>query len=125
MTDSHMAALAAAWIADWVSSKSPEPGDARDRVWELCQDEPDSALQFVLEVLRRDHSDKILEVLSAGPLEDILAKHGERMIEQVETEARSNPLFARLLGSVWQNEMSDPDWRRVQAVWDRRGWDCL
>jgi hypothetical protein len=47
------------------------------------------------------------------------------MIERVETEARSNPLFAKLLGGVWQNEMPDHIWRRVQAVWDRRGWDGI
>jgi hypothetical protein len=122
MVDSDVSALAEAWIAHRLADVH---GDVFGAVWDLCLDEPEKAFQFVLEVLRRDHSNKIQESLSAGPLEDILAKHGERMIERVEAEARSNPLFAKLLGGVWQNAMSDEVWRRVQAVWDRRGWDGI
>ena len=123
MIDPDLSALADACIALWLSDAPERVGNASDRAWDLCMEQPERAFQFVLEVLRRDHSNKILQVLSAGPLEDILAKHGEQMIGRVESEARSNPLFAKLLGGVWQNEMSDPVWRRVQAVWDRRGWD--
>jgi hypothetical protein len=125
MIDSDLSLLAETWIAEWLLRDAAQIGDARDRAWDLCQDEPERAFRFILEVLRHNQSDKILGALSAGPLEDILAKHGERMIERVEAEAKSNPLFARLLGGVWQNEMPDNIWQRVQAVWDRRGWDGI
>jgi hypothetical protein len=125
MTKLDLATLAEAWIAHRLARTPDARDDTFDTVWRLCLDEPEQAFQFVLEVLRRDHSNKIQGALSAGPLEDILAKHGERMIDRVEAEAQSNPLFAKLLGGVWQNEMSDEVWRRVQAVWDRRGWDGI
>ena len=64
-------------------------------------------------------------MLSAGPLEDLLAYHGHLIIDRVEAEARRKPLFAKLLGGVWQNIMPDDIWTRVQAVWDRRGWDGI
>ncbi len=63
------------------------------------------------------------EVLSAGAVENLLGYHGEQFIERVEAEARTNPKFASLLGGVWQSSMSDELYSRVQAVWDRRGWD--
>jgi hypothetical protein len=45
------------------------------------------------------------------------------MIQYIEQEAKADPSFARLLGGVWQNAMTDDVWNRLQAVWDRRGWD--
>jgi len=74
-------------------------------------------------VLDKEPSPKILESLAAGPLEDLLARHGATVIGRVEGEAKSNPAFATVLGGVWQSTMSDEIWERVQAVWDRRGWD--
>jgi hypothetical protein len=128
MSDAELEALAEDWIADWSTPQGPrqtELGGSFDIAWELCRDTPERALDFVLAVLRRNHSNRVLESLSAGPLEDILATHGERMIDRVEAEARSNPMFARLLGGVWQNKMPDHIWARVQAIWDRKGWDGI
>ena len=65
------------------------------------------------------------ENLSAGPLEDLLVYHGHEVIDRVESEARSNPKFASLLGGVWKNAMADDIWRRIQGVWDRRDWDGI
>jgi hypothetical protein len=65
----------------------------------------------------RDQSQAIKQVLSAGPIEDLLAKHGETFINRVEAETRKDPLFAKVLGGVWQNSMGDAVWKRVQAVW--------
>jgi hypothetical protein len=126
MVDSDLGLLAEAWVAEGLdASRRAAIGDAHDRAWDLCQDKPEKAFQLVLEVLRRNHSNEILKVLAAGPLENILAKHGEAMIERVEAEAKSNPLFAKLLGGVWQNDMPEHIWNRVQKVWDRRGWDGI
>ena len=96
-----------------------------DREYDLMNEEPVEILRLILKVLSIDNSNEIQEVLSAGPLEDLLAKHGDAMIEAVEKEAKLNPLFAKLLGGVWQNSMTDDIWARVQAVWNRRGWDGI
>ena len=65
------------------------------------------------------------EVLAAGPIEDLLAKHGADFIDRVEAEARNDPNFAKVLGGVWKNEMPADVWARLQAVWDRKGWDSV
>jgi hypothetical protein len=127
MHEAEVNALAAAWVLYW---KSPEGSAARaelshasDRVWDLTHEDPDGAWQLILAIDRAEPSSAIREVLSAGPLEDLLCNHGEAIIERVEHEAKVNPSFARLLGGVWQRRMSESLWSRVQAVWDRSGWD--
>lgn len=124
-----LAALAEGWLSYWLA---PENSPTRvafswvvDREYDLVREEPEVALSLILEILRRNQSPQILEVLSAGPLEDVLAKHSERMIDAVEKEAKTNSSFATLLGGVWRNEMSNSVWARVQAAWDRRGWDGI
>jgi hypothetical protein len=66
-----------------------------------------------------------MQGLSAGVIEDLLSRNGTEMIPLVEAEARSDPSFAKLLGGVWKNKMTDEVWSRLQAVWDRRGWDGI
>ncbi|CAN7428320.1 hypothetical protein LJR129_002740 [Acidovorax sp. LjRoot129] len=119
--------LAECWIAYWQADKSSPDKEALswvfDREWDLVRNEPLLAWSMILEILKLDTSNKIQEVLSAGPLEDLLDKHGYLVIELVEAEAKKNPKFAQLLGGVWESSMAEEIWARVQAAWDRRGWD--
>ena len=87
------------------------------------EEDPEHAWSAILAALEDPRMEASLGVLAAGPLEDLLSMHGERFIDRVETTARSNPKFAWLLGGVWQHTMAEDVWSRVQAVWDRRGWD--
>jgi hypothetical protein len=57
-----------------------------------------------------------MALLAAGPLEDLLAHHGELWIDRVEAQAQADPKFNYLLGGVWQNQMTEDVWQRVQAV---------
>jgi hypothetical protein len=123
MNDPDLNALAEKWLAYVRAPESQRANPVQE--WSLVREKPELAWQLILEILRRDNSSGVLEDLSAGLLEDLLVYHGKAMIDRVEAEARSNPLFAKLLGGVWQNEMPDHIWRRVQAVWDRRGWDGI
>ncbi len=91
----------------------------------LVEDAPERAWDTILSILANPRAEPILGVLAAGPLEDLLSHHGEAFIERVEACASSDPKFAWLLGGVWQFLMSDDIWRRVQAVWNRKGWDGI
>jgi len=127
MNDRDVQSLATEWVAFW---RAPEGSDERellswttDKEWELIRESPQDGWNLILAILRLDSSSAIQEVLAAGPLEDLLSYHGESMIDTVESEARTNPRFASLLGGVWKNSMSEAVWSRVQAAWDRKGWD--
>jgi hypothetical protein len=128
MNQAELCSLADAWINYWHAPKG-SPGReinawAAD-LYDLEHNEPEMLWLLILEIHRRDQSAAIQEVLSAGPIEDLLTKHGENFIDRVQAEARKDPLFAKVLGGVWQNRMSDAVWKRLQSVWDRRGWDGI
>jgi Family of unknown function (DUF6869) len=120
-------------VRDWVALAHEEEGSAEydrhfaayDVVSDMVHERPDDAWNFILEALKLDASVAVVEVLSAGPLEDLLGYHGDRVIAHVEREARNNPAFAKLLGGVWRGQMTPEIWARVQSVWDRRGWDGI
>ena len=117
MTASDRQRLAASWL---LMQTTPALGAAREdlawvveKVWDLCDDAPNDALEFIFAVLDRDASHATLAILCAGPLEALLRKHGPRIIGRVERRARRDPNFARLLGHVWQSALPKAIWARV------------
>jgi hypothetical protein len=89
------------------------------KIWDLCDDAPNEAFDFILGVLEEDASSSGMAILAAGPLEALLRKHGPRMIGRVERRARRDPRFAELLGCVWKNAMSNKIWTRVETACHR------
>jgi len=65
---------------------------------------------------------EVCGVLAAGPLEDLLSIDGEQFIERCEDLARRDRRMAWLLGGVWQFEMTDEIWNRVQTAADNSHW---
>jgi hypothetical protein len=117
------------WIAlqytDPKSSEYEQRFAAFEPVWDMTHKQPQEAWYFILAVMETDGSDRIMQSLSAGPLEDLLVYHGPALIDQVEATAKTSPKFASLLGGVWQNAMRQDIWDRVCAIRDRRGWDGI
>lgn len=72
--------------------------------------------KFVLRAYKKDLSQEVIGILSAGALEDVLAVKGEEYIGRIELLAANDQRFKYLLGGVWQNAMSDEIWSRVQAA---------
>lgn len=119
--------VAKAWVEMWdIDIDAPERKQYEwvdDYEYEVVYEKPDQALDLVLEILKQPISNKTKEVLAAGPLEQVLAVHGSKIIQRVEQLAKTNQKFANLLGGVWQNDMSEEVWKRIQKVWVRKGWD--
>ena len=85
-------------------------------MYDAVHDEPEIAWPAILQILERELTEDQTSVLAAGPLEDLLAVHGLQFIERVEREAERSPRFNHLLGGVWQNQMSQEIWERVQKA---------
>jgi hypothetical protein len=105
------------WIARFATPEAEK--DARlDWVWvcteDLCRQDPQLGLDFVLKVLKRHPAPD--PKLAAGPLEDLLADSGPAIIERVEAEARRDAKFCHLLGGVWRSHMPDEIWDRVNQL---------
>lgn len=80
-------------------------------------------MDFVLAVLASKPSHKVIEVLAAGPLEDLLGYQGPNIIDRVEDEARRSPEFRHLLGGVRKSGfMTDDVWQRMIKVAPERWW---
>lgn len=71
---------------------------------------------FILAVLSKSPPQQVLDVLAAGPLEELLGYAGAEYIDKIEEEARSNPPFRYLLGGVWQHGTPDDIWHRVEIA---------
>src|SRR5437879_4712552 len=92
-------------IDGWIHLQSTDPNSkeydklfwAYEEVYKLVAVDPNEAWNFVLRTLQRDQSPKVMENLSAGPLEDLLAGWGDEVIDRVENEAKTSGLFAQLL----------------------------
>jgi hypothetical protein len=113
--------LIATWIKHHKDSRaSGAVPDDTFWAWEeldhLCSTDPTTALATILTILATDQSDVVVENLAAGPLEDLLVRHGEEFIDRIEVEATKNPAFKLLLGGVWENTMDPTVWARVQRA---------
>ena len=62
-----------------------------------------------------DDADKewALAMIGAGPMEELLGKHGPDFIDAVELEARRWPAFRQMLTNVWPSKINEPVWQRV------------
>ena len=90
---------------------------------DLIQTSPELALEIILRILELDQTPQIIGNLSAGPLEDFLVYNGEKYIDEIQQIAMRNQKFAKLLGGVWQNQISNTVWVKIQSVSDRSGLD--
>jgi hypothetical protein len=111
-------ALADAWIAFHRAPKQER--DGLFWAWEtldtLVDRDPETGWQVIDLIWRRDQDNGLLADLAAGPVEDLLARHGAAFIERVYLTARREPVFRRLLGGVWRNAISEPVWRRLKEI---------
>src|SRR5437588_12828933 len=92
MTDDEMNKIVDAWVAYNELGKvdvNSEYSWAEETVmnWHLERDD-ESLLIFILAVYGRKMSDRAFAGLAAGPLEGLLADHGSKYIDRVETFAR-------------------------------------
>jgi hypothetical protein len=111
-------ALAEAWLrgnAGPPNEKNPEFW-ACDRMMDLVLSDPETAWQVIDLIWRLDQSDKTLAYLAAGPVEDLLASHGEAFIDRITLLARREPTFRKLLGAVWRSGIHEPVWQKLKSI---------
>ena len=58
----------------------------------------------------------MLAHLAAGPLEDLLVRHGPTFIERIYETARKEPVVRKMLGAVWRNSIAEPVWQRLKEI---------
>lgn len=85
-----------------------------DLLWNFCESSPELAWELIESIIETDNNEIILANLAAGPLEDLLSKHGEKFIDRLEIKLRKYPEYRRLIKFLWRNDISDPVWARLE-----------
>jgi hypothetical protein len=86
---------------------------------DLVNNEPDQAIDLVVEILKIEASAPLHGLLAAGLLEDSI---GFNTIDRIEREATVDESFRRLLGGVWYWN-APPDLKsRLDAIVQGRHW---
>jgi hypothetical protein len=99
-----------------IPSKEREGSLAYDQLYELIHDDPEKAWNVIQIIYKTDSSERMLAIVAAGPVEDLLVYNGQEFIDRVEQLADNEPIFKKLLGAVWQNNIPQEVWKRVKAV---------
>ena len=69
----------------------------------LVRNDPNCALDIVIEIEERTDDMSVLSNLAAGPLEELLVQHGSLLLNRIEEEIRNRASFKELFGGVWAN----------------------
>jgi hypothetical protein len=83
---------------------------------DLVKEEPERALALILEILRIEQNPRLLGLLAAGLLEDLLVCKGAVVIDAVEREARGNLAFRQLLTGVYYSSVDDDVAERINRA---------
>jgi hypothetical protein len=103
--------IAEEWIQKWSGPNVPAigPGVGESILdWELPREHPSLCLSVIMEVLDLiDGStpNRLLSVLAAGPLEDLLNQNGEAVVDEIDILARKSHEFRLLLNGVWDSDI--------------------
>jgi hypothetical protein len=114
--------LARAWVEQ--HSKAEKDQDQNwhtlyDYETELVSDDPDKAIDWILEILKIEDNPMMISVLAAGMLENVTGMH---TIDRIEHEAAANPRFLHLLGGVWYNTAPEPLKARLDTILKGARW---
>jgi hypothetical protein len=114
--------LARAWVEQY--SKSERDRDDNffaimDYERDLREEDPDKAIDVIVEILKIETNPVLLALLAAGPLEDVITME---TIDRIEREASADKRFHDLLGGVWYYRASDELKARLDALVEGNRW---
>jgi hypothetical protein len=118
--------VAEEWIQAWSRTEPSAVGAhcGRSRLdRELPREDPVLCLESIVRVLGRidcSFPNALLAALAAGPLEDLLAKSGGVVVDEVEKLARRNPQFRLLLNGVWDSTIKPEVLSKLAKYRDQR-----
>lgn len=107
------------WIIYYESEKKSKKNKYYPSVLklhDLVQHQPLGAWHIILEILEQNPKQPLLTELAEGPMQDLVSFHAKDLIELILREARKNDKFNYLLGGVWNRDIPDDVWQRIEMV---------
>jgi hypothetical protein len=74
----------------------------------LVDGHPETALDAIRAVLARCEDTEEVEIVAAGPLEDLMNAHGAELLFRLDEIAADAPRFRLALALLWQEEPGKP-----------------
>lgn len=113
LTDAEIARL---WLDE--SRNGRREGDGIIALADLSLHAPERLWTVALEILEllRDEEELLIASIGAGPLEDLLNRHGGDYIDRIVERARQNRRFRVAASCVWPSRIDPTIWQRLQAV---------
>jgi hypothetical protein len=78
----------------------------------LVDESPGDAWEIVRDLIAETVDDTVLAYIAAGPLEELIVRHGALLIDAIEATAARDARMCRALVGVWGHERMSPDVRR-------------
>ncbi len=119
--------IASGWIAFYLRCGRPTTAEGaqvhdEDPNWravhavsDLRFADPARTLDIVFRIARTSSDDWVLENLGAGPLEDLIDSD-PTLLDPIALEAPASPALRFALQCVWQRDMSEDTWARLQRI---------
>ncbi len=85
------------------------------RLNNLLSEDHESCWLVILEIVNLTNSRKVLDVLSAGLIEDLIEDYGELFIDRIESIVKENPKFKLMLENIWHSGSSEV-WERILQI---------
>lgn len=82
----------------------------------LCSTDSDRALEIIRLIAKEKPEDRVIYNLAAGPLEDLLVRHGVRVIDRIERLAHEDASFLFLVSGVWPERMPPTVQPRIHSL---------
>ena len=117
-SNSRADAIVASWIALTISrGNDPAHSWAFDAMCDLVSDEPETSWPIILNLVAESPSDLVLANVAAGPLEQLVARHGPKFIARIVKEAERDPRFKKCLKGVWpQGKENTEVWQQIEKT---------
>ena len=107
--------IAATYLRYYVLKQQEDRSAVRE-VDVLVQDDPTEAWEVTLILVNTAPSDEALAYVAAGPLEELLHRHGSVLIDRIEEESRGNERLQLALSCVWGLDRDSPVFNRWYAL---------
>jgi hypothetical protein len=114
--DAEMRDLAEAWI----TQARPDYTKTDEQLYRWIKEEPEKGLAAICAIAQLAEVPEKLGLLAAGPLDDFLCIHEEKVFETVQRLAHEHQLFRVLLRGVWPRTMSKVFYQKIRAIGDGR-----
>jgi hypothetical protein len=118
MTDTSK--LTQSWI-EFQRTQNPDLEWSNDEFIDLANENPDVAWECILGVIETEHTDEILSNLAEGPMEDLLAEHGLKFIDRIESLSKENIVFSRLIKHLWVEGISPQVQNKIRTIRSKYG----